>query len=188
MKNPIIKYPLTLGIIGAICAFALAAVHGITAPIISERTAQAALKAIQQIDANAEKVTNVTADYSTYGDYDIDTIYEIETGNKVSAYAYQVSSMGYSADVVMLLVLDASSDTIIGYSTISQAETKGGNFGDTLLSSPLFAKQFAGLSFSGVDSIDYVAGSTAKVTMAAVKSGVNNAINYHVNVVLKGGK
>ena len=184
MKN-IFKYPLTLGIVGAICAFALATVHGIAQPLIDTQTELAAKQAILDLYPSAEKITDVSSNYQKLADYDIDIIYELTSDGAKSAYAYQVTGMGYSGDMVMLLVLDYDSETILGYTTISHTETKGGHYGDSLLSSELFDAQFNGLSFNDVeDGVDYVAGSTAKITLAGVKKAVNLTIDYHMQFVM----
>ncbi len=182
--NKFIKYPLTLGVIGAICAFALAAVHGVTEPIIAERVAQEAFNSISELYSGANSVNDVTATYADLDAFGIDTIYEINNGE---AYAYQAGSSGYGGTITSLIIVSNVEDKILGYKTLSHAETKGGNYGDTLLSSPLFDEQFKGLAFDNGDSgIDFVAGATAKITLSAVKSTTNNVIKYH-NEHVKGG-
>lgn len=184
--NKFIKYPLILGVVGAICAGALGLVYEITNPIITERAnaaSTAALKELVDID-NAEDIT-ATLNADDAKQYKINTVYKATKSGDVVAYGYQATGTGYGGDMVMLVVLSAKESKILGYKTISHNETNSGTYGGPLLNSSDFAAQFNGLAFDKVDTdLDYKAGSTAKVTMGGVKTAVNNVITFHQKDVL----
>ena len=86
--NKFAKFPLVLGVVGAICAGALGFVYQITKPIIEERLAAASLEAIREVMPSATLATDITASFSVDdGDEDdeaalmaaagISTVYEL---------------------------------------------------------------------------------------------------------------
>lgn len=182
--NKAIKYPLFLGAVGAFSTFLLATAYGITQPIITERIAQQATAGVRELFPNASSVENVTANFNETSAAGIKTIFEIKENGSIAAYGYEATANGYGGVITGLIVLSYTNDQVIGYKTIAHSETKGGNYGDLLLSSPLFNQQFVNLSFSAVpDGIDLAAGSTAKVTLNAIKNLANNVLLYHLQEV-----
>lgn len=182
--NKFIKYPLFLGIVGAVCSFMLAAVYGFTSPIINERLNNETNAAITELYPSATSVKNVSSDYNDLKESGISIIYEIKTGSNVTAYGYQAATTGYGGTITNLIIISATENKIEAFKNISHTETKGAKYGDVLLSSPDFADQFVGLEFDKVATdIDFAGGSTAAITLNAVKQCVQNVINYHlVNV------
>lgn len=182
--NKAIKYPLFLGAVGAFSTFLLATAYGITQPIIAQRIAEAATAGVKTIFPNASSIENVTANYSNLEKARINTIFEIKENGNIAAYGYEAVVNGYGGEITGLIVLSYTTDQVIGYRTINHLETKGGNYGDVLLSSNLFNQQFVNLSFNEVPTgIDLAAGSTAKVTLNAVKNLASAVLTYHLEVV-----
>ncbi|MEA4822091.1 MAG: FMN-binding protein, partial [Erysipelotrichales bacterium] len=182
--NKFLKYPLFLGIVGAICSFMLAAVYGFTSPIINERINNETNAAITELYPSATSVKNVSSDYSNLKESGISIIYEIKSGNSIAAYGYQASTTGYGGAITNLIIVSATENKIEAFKNISHTETKGGKYGDVLLSSSDFAAQFVGLEFEKITTdIDFAGGSTAAITLNAVKQCVQNVINYHLTNV-----
>lgn len=187
--NKFIKYPLTLGIVGVICGGALGLVYEITDDVIIAREAKAAQKLLGDIVPEVVYAPSVKSDYP--GDAvkkaKIEEIYEISDANEdVIAYGYQANVVGYEKNLKFLVVLSYPEETIKGFKVISHEETAGPTLGAALLDSPEFAEQFSGISFSDLGSeVDFVAGSTAKTTLNAVKNGVDGIISFHKENILK---
>lgn len=187
MKNKFVKFPLVLGLVGLICGLALSIVYGITNPIIKQRQNAAAIEAIKAILPETENAIDITADQDTdaMSTYGINTVYQVEKSNETFAYGYQVKATGYGGEMVFLVALSSTEETVLGFKTISHNETNSGSYGGPLLNSEEFNTQFAGMAFDKVDTdLEFKAGSTAKVTMAGVKKAVDNAITFHKTQIL----
>ena len=110
----------------------------------------------------------------------IKNMYEVSGNSGVTAYGYLAEVNGYNPGINFLLVLSANESKILGFEVVSHSETNSGTYGGPLLNSPEFAAQFTNITFDDVATeVDFVAGSTAKVTMSAVKTGVDNVISFH---------
>jgi Na+-translocating ferredoxin:NAD+ oxidoreductase RnfG subunit len=182
--NKQLKYPLFLAAVGSFSTFLLATAYGFTAPIIAQRIAEQATAGVKEIFPSASSIEDVSANYDNLSIAGINTIFEIKQNNQVVAYGYEARANGYSGEITSLLVLSITDDQIIGYRTINQTETKGGTYGDILLSNPQFDQQFVNLGFTTVpDAIDLTAGSTAKVTLNAIKSIARNVLKFHIEEV-----
>jgi Na+-translocating ferredoxin:NAD+ oxidoreductase RnfG subunit len=182
--NKQLKYPLFLAAVGSFSTFLLATAYGFTAPIIAQRIAEQATAGVKEIFPSASSIEDVSANYDNLSLAGINTIFEIKQNNQVVAYGYEARANGYSGEITSLLVLSITDDQIIGYRTINQTETKGGTYGDILLSNPQFDQQFVNLGFTTVpDAIDLTAGSTAKVTLNAIKSIARNVLKFHIEEV-----
>jgi Na+-translocating ferredoxin:NAD+ oxidoreductase RnfG subunit len=182
--NKQLKYPLFLAAVGSFSTFLLATAYGFTAPIIAQRIAEQATAGVKEIFPSASSIEDVSANYDNLSIAGIKTIFEIKQNNQVVAYGYEARANGYSGEITSLLVLSITDDQIIGYRTINQTETKGGTYGDILLSNPQFDQQFVNLGFTTVpDAIDLTAGSTAKVTLNAIKSIARNVLKFHIEEV-----
>jgi Na+-translocating ferredoxin:NAD+ oxidoreductase RnfG subunit len=182
--NKQIKYPLFLAAVGSFSTFLLATAYGFTAPIIAQRIAEQATAGVKEIFPSASSIEDVSANYNNLSLAGINTIFEIKQNNQIVAYGYEAKANGYSGEITSLLVLSLSDDQIIGYRTINQTETKGGTYGDILLSNPQFDQQFVNLGFTTIpDAIDLTAGSTAKVTLNAIKSIARNVLKFHIEEV-----
>jgi Na+-translocating ferredoxin:NAD+ oxidoreductase RnfG subunit len=182
--NKQLKYPLFLAAVGSFSTFLLATAYGFTAPIIAQRIAEQATAGVKEIFPSASSIEDVSANYDNLSIAGINTIFEIKQNNQVVAYGYEARANGYSGEITSLLVLSITDDQIIGYRTINQTETKGGTYGDILLSNPQFDQQFVNLGFTTIpDAIDLTAGSTAKVTLNAIKSIARNVLKFHIEEV-----
>jgi Na+-translocating ferredoxin:NAD+ oxidoreductase RnfG subunit len=182
--NKQLKYPLFLAAVGSFSTFLLATAYGFTAPIIAQRIAEQATAGVKEIFPSASSIEDVSANYNNLSLAGINTIFEIKQNNQIAAYGYEATANGYSGEITSLLVLSISNDQIIGYRTINQTETKGGTYGDILLSNPQFDQQFVNLGFTNIpDGIDLTAGSTAKVTLNAIKSIARNVLKFHIEEV-----
>ena len=182
--NKQLKYPLFLAAVGSFSTFLLATAYGFTAPIIAQRIAEQATAGVKEIFPSASSIEDVSANYDNLSIAGINTIFEIKQNNQVVAYGYEARANGYSGEITSLLVLSITDDQIIGYRTINQTETKGGTYGDILLSNPQFDQQFVNLGFTNIpDAIDLTAGSTAKVTLNAIKSIARNVLKFHIEEV-----
>lgn len=182
--NKQLKYPLFLAAVGSFSTFLLATAYGFTAPIISQRIAEQATAGVKEIFPSASSIEDVSANYANLSLAGINTIFEIKQNNQVVAYGYEAKANGYSGEITSLLVLSITDDQVIGYRTINQTETKGGTYGDILLSNSLFDQQFVNLGFTNIpDGIDLTAGSTAKVTLNAIKSIARIVLKFHIEEV-----
>jgi Na+-translocating ferredoxin:NAD+ oxidoreductase RnfG subunit len=182
--NKQLKYPLFLAAVGSFSTFLLATAYGFTAPIIAQRIAEQATAGVKEIFPSASSIEDVSANYNNLSLAGINTIFEIKQNNQIAAYGYEATANGYSGEITSLLVLSITNDQIIGYRTINQTETKGGTYGDILLSNSLFDQQFVNLRFTNIpDGIDLTAGSTAKVTLNAIKSIARNVLKFHIEEV-----
>jgi Na+-translocating ferredoxin:NAD+ oxidoreductase RnfG subunit len=182
--NKQLKYPLFLAAVGSFSTFLLATAYGFTAPIIAQRIAEQATAGVKEIFPSASSIEDVSANYDNLSLAGINTIFEIKQNNQVVAYGYEARANGYSGEITSLLVLSITDDQVIGYRTINQTETKGGTYGDILLSNPQFDQQFVNLGFTTIpDAIDLTAGSTAKVTLNAIKSIARNVLKFHIEEV-----
>ena len=185
--NKFVKFPLVLGIVGIICTGALSVVYEVTKDKIAYNKNKVAIDLMSGIVediSNAEPVLE-KYDVAKAESLGVKNMYEVSNSQGVCAYGYLAEVTGYNPGINFLLVLDDTESIIVGFSVVSHQETNSGSYGGPLLNSPDFASQFTGIGFDEVGSkVDYVAGSTAKVTMGAVKAGVDNVISFHKQAVL----
>ncbi len=182
--NKLIKFPLILGLVGAACAGSLSVVYEFTKDRIQYNANKEAFDLLGTIVPSMDSVESVvdTFDADKVSAAKISNIYAISEDNKVTSYGYQAEVTGYNTQsgIKFVLVLSATEEVIIGFDVISHNETNSGTYGGPLLNSPDFAAQFKNLAFDDVATeVDYVAGSTAKITLNAVLTGVDNVISFH---------
>ena len=180
--NKFIKFPLVLAIVGVICAGSLSVVYEITKEKIAYNKNKEAFDLLGGIITDMTGVEEVLSDYdsSKVEKAGIKNMYEVSGNSGVTAYGYLAEVNGYNPGINFLLVLSANESKILGFEVVSHSETNSGTYGGPLLNSPEFAAQFTNISFDDVATeVDFVAGSTAKVTMSAVKTGVDNVISFH---------
>ena len=185
--NNFVKFPLVLGIVGIICTGALSVVYEVTKDKIAYNKNKVAIDLMSGIVpdiSNAEPVLE-KYDVAKAESLGVKNMYEVSDSKGVCAYGYLAEVTGYNPGINFLLVLDDTDSIIVGFRVVSHQETNSGSYGGPLLNSPDFAAQFTGIGFDEVGSkVDFVAGSTAKVTMGAVKAGVDNVISFHKQAVL----
>ena len=183
--NKFVKFPLVLGIVGLICTGALSLVYEVTKDTINYNRNKVAIELMGGI------VTDITNAEPVLSEYDskkaeasgVKNMYRVSNSEGVAGYGYLAEVTGYNPGINFLVVLD--DEKILGFEIVSHSETNSGSYGGPLLNSPEFAAQFTGITFDQVGSeVDFVAGSTAKVTLNAVKTGVENVIKYHKQSVL----
>ena len=185
--NKFVKFPLVLGIVGIICTGALSVVYEVTKDTIAYNKNKVAIELMSTIIDDVKNAESVLENYDTTkaAEKGVKNMYEVSDSNGVAAYGYLAEVTGYNPGINFLLVVDNDESKILGFSVVSHSETNSGTYGGPLLNSPEFAAQFTNISFDEVASeVDFVAGSTAKVTLNAVKAGVDNVISFHKQAVL----
>ena len=179
MKNGLVAYvlrlSLTLLLIAAVVAAALAGVNSITAPEIARRNAEKTQKAIEAVLPGGGQEVAFTDETGL-----VTTVYKGENG-----YAVQVAPAGFDGAITMMVGVDLEGK-VLGISVIKQTETAGLGAVCAAATSAgeAFRNQFVGLS--GILSvtkdggtIDAITGAT--ITSRAVTQGVNAALECVAN-------
>ena len=165
----ITRITLTLLLIAAVVAAALALVNGITAPIIEKVNAEKTQKAIELVLPGGYD-TEIT-DFSDKTDL-VSKIYKGTNG-----YAVEVTPVGFDNTITMMVGVDFEGK-VLGISIVSHTESAG--LGAVAAASnsagQAFRNQFVGLSgsVSVGDNIDAITNAT--ITSRAVCEGVNAAL------------
>ncbi len=173
----ILRLALTLLLITAAVAAALAAVNGITAPLIeaiNQQKTQAAIEAV--LPGGGEKLDSFTDATGT-----VQAVYASEKG-----YAIQVAPAGFGGAIQMMVGVDKDGK-VIAIDIIKHSETPG--LGDVAAADSAngeaFRQQFAGQSGSLAVSKDggtIDAITSATITSRAVVAGVNAALECAKNL------
>ncbi len=177
MKNEnvmyILKLAVTLFLITAVVAAALALVNGITAPriaAIQEENTQKAINAV--LPGGGQEVPS--GEYDTQGGL-VTALYASDAG-----YAVEVAPAGFGGTITLMVGVSAEGK-ILGIQVVSHTETAG--LGDVAAASTpageAFRGQFVGLSgelavAKDGGAIDQITGAT--VTSRAVTKGINAAL------------
>ena len=167
----ILRLSLTLLVITAVMAAALAGVNSITEERIAAAKAEKTAQAISAVLDNGASAVEVP--YSTEGDTIVTKVYKNENG-----YAVQVSPSGFAGAIDMMVGVD-NDGNVTGISIITHTETAG--LGAVAAAKnakgEAFRGQFEGLSgtLSVGDQIDAISGAT--ITSKAVTEGVNAALS-----------
>ena len=179
----IVRLAVTLLLITAVVAAALAWINSITKDKI------AAINAQKTADAN----TAVLPDADTAGELDsfpndsglISTVYASDTG-----YAVQVAPTGFGGTISMMVGVDKDGN-ILGVSVISHSETAGlgAVAGDKTSKGEAFRNQYIGLSgelavTKDGGTVDSISGAT--ITSRAVTEGINAATGCAVALASQG--
>ena len=172
----IIRLAVTLLIITSVVAAALAAVNGVTGPIIARKTAQKTRQAIEAVlPGGGEEMPDLPAvDFAG-----ADLISKVYRGEK--GYAVEVTPGGFDNTITMMVGVGFEGE-VLGIDIISHTETAGmGAIADAETpAGRAFRSQFAG----AVDSvsvakdggtIDSITGAT--ITSRAICAGVNAALH-----------
>lgn len=174
MKNSILRLTLTLFLITAVVAAALAGINAVTAPKI------AALKAQKTADAIATVLPGESKELESFSDETglVEKVWQSENG-----YAVQVAPSGFGGQVVIMVGVD-NDGKVLGLDVISHAETAG--LGDTAAADNAkgnaFRVQFseANAPFAVGENIEAI--TSATITSKAVTSGVNAAVECVKNM------
>ena len=167
----IARLAITLLLITAVVAAALAAVNSVTAPkiqAINEQKTQTAIEAV--LPGGGEEIA-FTDDTGL-----VSTVYKGQSG-----YAVEVTPSGFNGTVTMMVGVD-NAGKVLGISVVNHTETAGLGAvaaADTAAGNA-FRGQFAGMSGSvsvakDGGQVDALTGAT--ITSRAVCTGVNAALN-----------
>ena len=170
----IIRLAVTLLIITSVVAAALAAVNGITSPIIARKTAEKTQLAIEAVlPGGGEEIDRNAVGYE--GADLISRVYKGENG-----YAVEVTPAGFDNIITMMVGVDFTGK-VLGIDIIAHTETAGlGAVADAETpAGQTFRSQFAGAADSvsvakDGGTIDSITGAT--ITSRAVCAGVNAAL------------
>ena len=180
-KNSSVYKMLLLGILCAVCGFALSAVNALTAPIIAENQLATIKATLEQIYPGGE-FEDVTSKYIANDETGlIDGIYEA----KGQGYIFTLHGTGYNSNGFTFMVAFDNDGSISGYKALEENETSGIGkraFGDD------YTNQLLALTSS--DPIPLLSGAT--LTSTAVQKGIDaakaifnevNNISYDPNAV-----
>ena len=169
----VLRLALTLFLITAVVAGALAGVNSITKPIIDAQNAAKTQKAIEAVLPGGfdEELQN----FDSQGGL-VSKVYKGANG-----YALEVLPSGFDNTITMMVGVDNEGE-VLGISIVSHTETAGlgAVAAATTSAGEAFRSQFVGMSGSvGVTKdggqIDSITGAT--ITSRAVCAGVNAALN-----------
>ncbi|MBQ9731015.1 MAG: FMN-binding protein [Bacilli bacterium] len=184
--NSFVKFPLVLGIVGAICAGALGVVYEVTNPIIQERINLEANAAISELIPEMDPATDTTKDLTpdldaeVLGQHKLSSVKEVTVDNEVFAYAYQVAGSGRNGDIVMIVVISAKEQKVLNLKVLSQSET--GDYWNKLVTNNVL-DNFKDASFDDISAVaDLKVGAT--VSLSGVVDGVQKAVKFHRENIL----
>lgn len=174
----ILRLALTLLVITAVVAVALAGVNSITAPKIEQLNAEKTQQAIETVLPGGFD-TQIT-DYTD----DTDLVTNVFSG--ANGYAFEVTPAGFDNTITMMVGVDHDGK-VLGISIVSHTETSG--LGAVAAASTSagesFRGQFVGMSGSvsvtkDGGEVDSLTGAT--ITSRAVCTGVNAALACAANL------
>ena len=168
----VLRLALTLFVIAAVVAAALAGVNSITKPVIDQLNAEKTQKAIETVLPGGfdEELTN----FDNQGGL----VSKVYMGAK--GYALEVLPSGFDNTITMMVGVDFEGK-VLGISVVSHTETAGlgAVAAESTSKGEAFRGQFVGMSGSVAVSkdggaIDSITGAT--ITSRAVCAGVNAAL------------
>ena len=174
----ILRLALTLLVITAVVAVALAGVNSITAPKIEQLNAEKTQQAIEAVLPGGFD-TQIT-------DYTDDTGLVTNVYSGANGYAFEVTPAGFDNTITMMVGVDHDGK-VLGISIVSHTETSG--LGAVAAASTSagesFRSQFVGMSGSvsvtkDGGEVDTLTGAT--ITSRAVCTGVNAALACAANL------
>ena len=174
----ILRLALTLLVITAVVAVALAGVNSITAPKIEQLNAEKTQQAIEAVLPGGFD-TQIT-------DYTDDTGLVTNVYSGANGYAFEVTPAGFDNTITMMVGVDHNGK-VLGISIVSHTETSG--LGAVAAASTSagesFRGQFVGMSGSvsvtkDGGEVDALTGAT--ITSRAVCTGVNAALACAANL------
>ncbi len=169
---------LSLFLICAVAAAALAYVNSVTAPTIAANSAAAADKARSEVLSAADSFEEKTAPGGA-------VYYVGKSGEDAVGYVFTTSAKGYGGDVEIMTGIDAEGK-ITGISILTINETPGLGMNAKKDS---FREQYVGKSGElavNKDGGEIVAITSATVTSRAVTKAVNQALALYESVAGKG--
>ena len=174
----VLRLTVTLLLITAVVAAALAGVNSITAPKITQLKAEKTQQAIETVLPGGYEAEIV--------DYNDATGLVSKVYSGINGFAYEVTPGGFDNTITMMVGVDLQGN-VLGISVVSHTETAGlGAVAAAATSAgEAFRSQFVGKSGSVSVSkdggeIDAITGAT--ITSRAVCAGVNAALACTVNM------
>lgn len=168
----VLRLALTLLIITAVVAVALAGVNSITQPRIEAFNAQKLQTAIEQVLPGGGEAVAFTDETGL-----VSTVYQGESG-----YAVEVRPVGFSGGAITMMVGIDNDGKVLGISVVNQTETAGlgAVCAATTSAGEAFRGQYVGTSGTLAvnkdgGQIDAITGAT--ITSRAVTTGVNAALS-----------
>jgi len=182
MKS-IFKISLTLAIICAIAAAALAAVNQMTQKAIAINSQKELTESLKIIYPQAERfeqigITGTTPESPTENkEFTLLDLYQAFQRNETIGYVFKVESRGYGGQIVFLIAVSTQNNTMIGMKVLEHQETPG--LGSEI-TSPHFQNQFKGKSLSDRFEInqDIQAISGATISSRAVIRACQGVVTY----------
>lgn len=191
MRDKVWFMVLVLGLVAGVAGLGLAAVQGVTAPVIENRNLEEKIKPSLEAFYGPVGVEN---DYiADRVDLDLGkddwgrklkaTVFKGKKGGKVVAAALQTSAGGFGGDIQVLTAFDLENEKILGVKTIDQKETKGLGARVADDTEP-FIQQFAGMSYDKGVALKADGGKVDAISGATVSStGFANAVNKAVGLL-----
>lgn len=203
-KSSFLKNCVALLVITLVAGLALAAVNEITKEPIAKAEETARLEAYETVFPNAEFETPQDLDTLLEGGQAaVDsagltgcTVSDIlfvndENGNRIGYVVAAVSPSGYGGDISVAVGIDSKTNTVTGFSVLSNSETAGLGAKCT---EDEFTSQFKGKEATSIEyvkgggatgnQIDAISGAT--ITTNAVTQAVNSALAVYDDVLKEG--
>ena len=199
MKSKFLKNCIALLAITLVAGLALSFVNEITKEPIAVAEENARQQAYETVFAGAQFKSLDNADELLAQYAVIETVCTIddvlaatdENGNIIGYVMSATSPSGYGGDIQIAIGISAESETITGFSVLSNSETAGlgAKCTEDSFTSQFTGKTAAGITYtkSGATSdseIDAISGAT--VTTNAVTEAVNSALEFYNNVLKEG--
>ena len=199
MKSKFLKNCMALLAVTFVAGLALSFVNEITKEPIAAAEEKARQQAYETVFKGAQfksldNMDELLAQYAvTDAVYTIDDVLAAtdENGNIIGYVMSATSLSGYGGDIKTAVGISTESETITGFSGLSNSETAGLGAKCTEDS---FTSQFAGKTAAGItytksgaasdSEIDAISGAT--VTTNAVTEAVNGALAFYNNVLKEG--
>lgn len=203
-KSSFLKNCIALLVITLVAGLALSAVNEITKEPIAKAEETARLEAYETVFPNAEFETPQDLDALLEGGQAAidsaglsgctvsDILYANDAnGNRIGYVVAAVSPSGYGGDISVAVGIDSKTNTVTGFSVLSNSETAGLGAKCT---DDEFTSQFKGKEATSIEyvkgggaagnQIDAISGAT--VTTNAVTEAVNSALTVYADVLKEG--
>lgn len=203
-KSSFLKNCIALLVITLVAGLALSAVNEITKEPIAKAEETARLEAYETVFPNAEFETPQDLDALLEGGQAAidsaglsgctvsDILYANDAnGNRIGYVVAAVSPSGYGGDISVAVGIDSKTNTVTGFSVLSNSETAGLGAKCT---DDEFTSQFKGKEATSIEyvkgggaagnQIDAISGAT--VTTNAVTEAVNSALTVYSDVLKEG--
>lgn len=174
MKN-ILKLSITLLLITAVVAAALAGVNALTEDRIAAVQTEKTNAAIASLFPDSTQVRQLTSQEYSDATGTVTGVYETNGG-----WAIEVCPSGFGGKITLMVGISRT-ESVAGIQVISHTETPGlgAVAGDKTSAGEAFRNSFVGLSGQlTVDDIDALSGAT--ITSKAIVDGVNAALGCEI--------